>query len=78
MLGEIQVFPIEYFHPFPWYEKFTPECVKEQTICIHHFEKSWLDESKKNQVFFTKEDNRNKILHFYHKIKYKLSRLFQK
>jgi mannosyltransferase OCH1-like enzyme len=40
-LGDVTVYPAEYFYPFPWFEKFTPECVTENTYCIHHWEGTW-------------------------------------
>jgi mannosyltransferase OCH1-like enzyme len=37
----VHIYPIQFFYPYSWHQKFTPECVKENTFCIHHFEKSW-------------------------------------
>ena len=41
-VGGVRVCPAEYFYPFPWYEKFSPGCVRESTYCVHHWEASWL------------------------------------
>lgn len=41
-VGGVKVYPAEYFYPFPWYSRFTPDCVKESTYCVHHWEGSWL------------------------------------
>jgi hypothetical protein len=41
-VGGVRVYPSEYFYPFPWYASFSPDCVKESTYCIHHWEGSWL------------------------------------
>lgn len=35
-------YPIPYFYPFHHTEKFTPECIRPQTLAIHHWEKSWI------------------------------------
>jgi mannosyltransferase OCH1-like enzyme len=40
-IAEVAVYPAEYFYPFPWFGKFSPDCVKENTYCIHHWEGSW-------------------------------------
>ncbi len=37
----VTVYPIEYFYPYPWFGKFSPGCIKENTYCIHHWEASW-------------------------------------
>lgn len=37
----VTVYPAEYFYPFPWFGKFSPGCVRENTYCIHHWEGSW-------------------------------------
>jgi mannosyltransferase OCH1-like enzyme len=47
-IGDIHIYPIEYFYPYSWHQHFTPECVKENTFCIHHFEKSWQPAKKTN------------------------------
>lgn len=41
-VGGVKVYPAEYFYPFPWYSKFSPDCVTESTYCVHHWEGSWL------------------------------------
>lgn len=38
---EVTVYPVEYFYPFPWFGEFSPDCVKENTHCVHHWEGSW-------------------------------------
>lgn len=41
-IGEVTVYPIEYFYPYSWYDKFSPDCIKEETYCVHHWAGSWL------------------------------------
>ncbi|HWW76440.1 MAG TPA: glycosyltransferase [Pyrinomonadaceae bacterium] len=41
-VGGVKVYPAEYFYPFPWYETFSPDCVKENTYSVHHWEASWI------------------------------------
>lgn len=38
----VALYPAEYFYPFPWNGKFTPDCVTESTYCIHYWEGTWL------------------------------------
>ncbi len=40
-VGGVELFPKEYFYPYHITEKFTPECVKENTYTIHHWGYSW-------------------------------------
>ena len=40
-VGGVALYPIEYFYPFPWHGAFSPECIKESTYCVHHWEGSW-------------------------------------
>lgn len=41
-IKEVTVYPAEYFYPYPWTSKFSPDCIKENTYCIHHWEGSWV------------------------------------
>ncbi len=38
----VTVYPVEYFYPYPWFGKFSPDCIKENTYCVHHWNGSWL------------------------------------
>jgi mannosyltransferase OCH1-like enzyme len=40
-IEDVTVYPVEYFYPYPWFGKFSPDCVKENTYCIHYWEGSW-------------------------------------
>ena len=40
-IGGVTLYPVEYFFPFSWEEKFSPNCVKKDTYCIHHWQNSW-------------------------------------
>jgi mannosyltransferase OCH1-like enzyme len=42
MVRDAAVYPIRYFYPYAWNEKFTPDCVKPDTIAIHHWDASWI------------------------------------
>src|SRR5215813_1902466 len=33
-LNNVMLFPAEYFYPYRWFGKFSPECVKDNTYCI--------------------------------------------
>ena len=38
----IAIYPVDYFYPYTWLEEFTPECIKETTYAVHHWNKSWV------------------------------------
>ena len=38
---EVALYPTEYFYPYPWFGRFTSDCIKESTYCIHYWEGSW-------------------------------------
>jgi mannosyltransferase OCH1-like enzyme len=46
-VGGVTLYPVEYFYPFPWHGTFSPECVKENTYCVHHWEGSWWREQER-------------------------------
>jgi mannosyltransferase OCH1-like enzyme len=48
---DVTVYPTEYFYPYPWFGKFSPDCVKENTYCIHYWEGSWL--KQEHHQFFS-------------------------
>jgi len=41
-IDEVTIYPLEYFYPYPWTSKFSPDCVKENTYSIHYWEGTWL------------------------------------
>ncbi|MFH6967014.1 glycosyltransferase family 32 protein [Flavobacterium sp. FlaQc-28] len=45
-LKKVLLLPTEYFYPFSWLEKFTSDCITENTICIHWWEDSWVNKKK--------------------------------
>jgi hypothetical protein len=44
-IDDIQLYPSEYFYPYPWWEKFDARRITDNTRCIHHWELSWFDEA---------------------------------
>jgi len=36
------IYPAEYFYPFPWFSRFSPACIKQDTYSVHYWEGSWL------------------------------------
>ena len=42
----VTIYPVEYFYPYPWNSKFSPDCVKENTYCIHYWEGTWLKKER--------------------------------
>jgi mannosyltransferase OCH1-like enzyme len=41
-IDEVAIYPLEYFYPYPWTSKFSPDCVKESTYSVHYWEGTWL------------------------------------
>jgi len=39
--GEITIYPKEYFYPYGFKEKFSSDCIKENTYGIHWWNDSW-------------------------------------
>jgi mannosyltransferase OCH1-like enzyme len=39
--GGVTILPHESFYPYPWYARFSPECITPSTYGIHHWEASW-------------------------------------
>jgi mannosyltransferase OCH1-like enzyme len=37
----VTLYPREYFYPFSWTERFTPDCIQDATYCVHYWEVSW-------------------------------------
>ena len=37
----IRVYPQKFFYPYLYNEKFTPECITDDTVSIHHWAKTW-------------------------------------
>ena len=38
---DIFIAPVHWFYPFPYGSEFTPECVRDDTLAAHFWEKSW-------------------------------------
>ena len=41
-IEDVTLYPLEYFYPYSWTSKFSPDCIKENTYCIHYWEGTWL------------------------------------
>jgi len=50
-LNRVLLLPTEYFYPFAWFEKYSSDCITENTICIHWWEDSWTNK-KKDLTYF--------------------------
>lgn len=45
-LNGVKLLTTDYFYPFSWEETYTPECITENTVCIHWWEDSWTTKKK--------------------------------
>jgi mannosyltransferase OCH1-like enzyme len=41
-LGDVTLYPRSYFYPYLFDEEYTPECITQDTCCIHHWSMSWV------------------------------------
>lgn len=39
--GDVAVLPPEYFYPYPYHQRFAPECITKNTFSVHHWAFSW-------------------------------------
>lgn len=46
LLGDIHLYPTDWFYPYSWHSYFRPEQVSKNTRSIHWFEGSWQTQSK--------------------------------
>jgi mannosyltransferase OCH1-like enzyme len=46
-IDEVTLYPLEYFYPYSWFEKFSPDCITENTYCVHHWAGSWVKPEKR-------------------------------
>ncbi|AJR04617.1 glycosyltransferase family 32 protein [Siansivirga zeaxanthinifaciens] len=58
-LNKVLLLPFNYFYPFSWEDTFTPECITENTICIHWWEDSW--QNKKRGIPYYLESTKRKL-----------------
>jgi len=47
-IQNVAIYPHEYFYPYSWFEKYVPDCIKENTHAVHHWNMSWV-KNKKNK-----------------------------
>jgi mannosyltransferase OCH1-like enzyme len=40
-IKEVTIYPVDYFYPYPWFSRFSSDCITENTYCIHYWEWSW-------------------------------------
>lgn len=75
-LKKVLLLPTEYFYPFTWFEKFTSECITENTICIHWWEDSWTNKKKDAAYFIDsiKRKIKKTPLILFNRIKYVLNK----
>ncbi len=46
----VKIYLFEYFYPYPWWGKFKPDCITDNTYCIHHWQLSWVDDKIKSII----------------------------
>jgi mannosyltransferase OCH1-like enzyme len=50
-INDVTVYPVEYFYPYPWFGSFSPDCIKENTYCVHYWEGSWRTQEQHKILF---------------------------
>jgi mannosyltransferase OCH1-like enzyme len=50
-IEEVTIYPLEYFYPYSWTEKFSPERIKENTYSIHYWEGTWLKKEQSKVLY---------------------------
>ncbi|SNZ00283.1 glycosyltransferase family 32 protein [Flagellimonas pacifica] len=50
-INGVKLLTKDYFFPFSWMEEYSPECITENTVCIHWWEESWTVK-KKNLSYY--------------------------
>lgn len=49
-LEDVTVYPTEYFYPYPWFGSFSPDCITDNTYCVHYWEGSWLKQEQAGRL----------------------------
>ena len=49
-LEDVTVYPTEYFYPYPWFGSFSPDCITDNTYCVHYWEGSWLKQEQTGRL----------------------------
>lgn len=39
--GAERIYPREVFYPYHWSEQYSPDCIKPETVAVHHWASSW-------------------------------------
>lgn len=40
-VGDVVIYPVEYFYPYSWLEDYSPAKLSADTYCVHHWAASW-------------------------------------
>ena len=40
-VNDVTIYPVEYFYPFSWLEKYSPDRITTQTYCVHYWTATW-------------------------------------
>lgn len=73
LLGKekMKIYPIEYFYPYHWSEKFTEECITQNTYAVHRWDGSWIINPN---IAYLQYKHLNPILRFF-KIRRKIRKI---
>ena len=58
-INDIKIYPREYFFPYSWLEKFSENCITENTYAVHYWSSTW---SKKTNSLKNNLKNRIKSI----------------
>ena len=61
----VELYPLEYFYPYPWWGSYRPGCVREVTYCLHHWDISWKNKGLRSWLSKIKWRLLDPVLLFY-------------
>jgi len=62
-INDVTVYPAEFFYPYPWFSKFSTDCITENTYCIHHWEHTWQEAERPKVSWQRVVDRMKRTLH---------------
>jgi mannosyltransferase OCH1-like enzyme len=45
-IENVTIYPVEFFYPYTWLQKYESSCITESTHAIHHWNMSWVEKNQ--------------------------------